>query len=172
MQRTFRHGEETLQVSGSCQGRRVRIETPAGARDFEWEELGPGDYLLRLGNEQQRCVVAREGAQRWLWIGGRVHHLRVATARNRAAARHAPGELVAPMPGQVLQVLVRTGERVAPGQPLVVLEAMKMRFEITAPRTGRVSELRAREGAQVAGGEVLVRLGGEAPEEEPEAEAS
>ena len=158
VERTFTHGNDLLHVSGSRQGEVVRIETEGGPREFAWEELGPGDYLLRAGAEQIRCVVARAGEERWLWIGGRVHHLRVATERGRR--EHAPGagSLVAPMPGQVLQVLVQPGQRVARNETLVVLEAMKMRFEITAPHDGRVSAVSVTAGAQVAGGAPLVAI--------------
>ena len=62
------------------------------------------------------------------------------------------------MPGQVLQVLVQPGQRVTRNETLVVLEAMKMRFEITAPHDGRVSEVSVSAGAQVAGGAPLVAV--------------
>ena len=162
MERIFQHGNELVRISGSRQGQTLRIETNAGVRDFEWEELGPGDYLLRAGPVQQRCVVAREGEEHWLWIDGRVHHLRTASARAGPHGAHAPGDLVAPMPGQVLQVFVRPGEHVTRQQPLVVLEAMKMRYEIVAPRDGRVAQVCVHEGAQVAGGAALVVLEEEA----------
>ncbi|MBF4161139.1 acetyl/propionyl/methylcrotonyl-CoA carboxylase subunit alpha [Nocardioides acrostichi] len=67
----------------------------------------------------------------------------------------ATGSLLAPMPGSVVQVLVEQGAEVSAGQPVVVLEAMKMQHTITAPADGVVSELACQAGVQVASGEVL-----------------
>ena len=64
-----------------------------------------------------------------------------------------------PMPGRVVKILVRTGESVKRGAPLVVLEAMKMQNEIPAPIAGTVREVRVREGDAVSVADVLVRLG-------------
>jgi biotin carboxyl carrier protein len=59
------------------------------------------------------------------------------------------------MPGLVRRVLVEPGAAVAAGQPLLVLEAMKMEQTVTAPADGVVAELRAKAGEQVAAGQVL-----------------
>ncbi|WP_040601055.1 acetyl-CoA carboxylase biotin carboxyl carrier protein subunit, partial [Patulibacter medicamentivorans] len=67
----------------------------------------------------------------------------------------AAGSLTAPLPGTVLRVLAAAGEQVAAGQPLVVLEAMKMEHEITAPVDGTLTELPVAVGDQVDGGQVL-----------------
>ncbi|PRX98596.1 biotin carboxylase N-terminal domain-containing protein [Allonocardiopsis opalescens] len=69
-----------------------------------------------------------------------------------------PGSLLAPMPGSVARVLVSVGEAVAAGQPLLVLEAMKMEHPVAAPAAGRVRELYAGPGAQVGAGAVLAVL--------------
>ena len=66
--------------------------------------------------------------------------------------------IAAPMPGKVVRVLVAAGDSVAPGQGLVVVEAMKMQNELKAPRTGRVLSVAVREGATVAAGEPLVTI--------------
>jgi acyl-CoA carboxylase subunit alpha len=65
------------------------------------------------------------------------------------------GSLLAPMPGLVLRVLVEAGAAVAAGQPLLVLEAMKMEQTVAAPAAGVVAELRAKAGEQVSTGQVL-----------------
>jgi biotin carboxyl carrier protein len=64
----------------------------------------------------------------------------------------------APIPGLVTRVLVKRGEQVEAGQPIVMLEAMKMENEILAPRSGKVVELNAKEGKSVTLGELLVEL--------------
>ncbi len=69
------------------------------------------------------------------------------------------GALVAPMPGVVVRVLAAEGERVAPRQPLVVLEAMKMETPLVSPYEGVVRRILVGEGDRVAGGAVLVELG-------------
>ncbi|HEX6391648.1 MAG TPA: biotin/lipoyl-containing protein, partial [Solirubrobacteraceae bacterium] len=80
------------------------------------------------------------------------------------AAEDAPaGSLTSPMPGLVVRVLAATGEAVTKGQPLLVLEAMKMEHEIAAPADGALSELRVSEGAQVEAGAVLAVIDEPAP---------
>ncbi|MFJ8633952.1 biotin carboxylase N-terminal domain-containing protein [Streptomyces sp. NPDC093568] len=72
-------------------------------------------------------------------------------------AQHAPGSLLAPMPGTVVRVAegLTEGSTVAAGQPLLWLEAMKMEHKITAPATGTLSALNAVPGQQVAVGSLL-----------------
>ncbi len=65
------------------------------------------------------------------------------------------GSLLAPMPGLVLRVLAEVGTAVRPGQPLLVLEAMKMEQTVAAPAGGVLAELRAKPGDQVSPGQVL-----------------
>jgi propionyl-CoA carboxylase alpha chain len=67
----------------------------------------------------------------------------------------AAGSLLAPMPGLVLRVLAEVGAVVTAGQPLLVLEAMKMEQTVTAPAAGVVAELHAKAGDQVSTGQVL-----------------
>jgi biotin carboxyl carrier protein len=87
---------------------------------------------------------------------------RVAKAARRGAGeRGAAGgatNIVAPMPGRIVKVLVKTDETVSARQPLVVVEAMKMENELRAPRGGTVAEVRVREGSSVEANTVLVVL--------------
>jgi acetyl/propionyl-CoA carboxylase alpha subunit len=66
--------------------------------------------------------------------------------------------LTAPMPGTVIRVLVREGDRVQPRQPLVVLEAMKMETPVVSPYAAVVRSVHVAEGDRVAGGALLVEL--------------
>jgi 3-methylcrotonyl-CoA carboxylase alpha subunit len=65
------------------------------------------------------------------------------------------------MPGTVITVSVGEGERVVRGQPLVVIEAMKMEQTLSAPFDGTVMELKVMSGAQVTEGSLLVRIEGD-----------
>ncbi|MDE1820244.1 MAG: biotin/lipoyl-binding protein [Euryarchaeota archaeon] len=70
-----------------------------------------------------------------------------------------PGVPIAPpMPGKVLEVRVKEGEEVVPGQTLLVLEAMKMRNEIQSPGAGKVQGLSVAPGAMVKAKQVLLRI--------------
>jgi propionyl-CoA carboxylase alpha chain len=73
-----------------------------------------------------------------------------------AAAGVAAGAIVAPMPGSVVRVLVAPGDAVVAGQPLVVLEAMKMEHTVAAAVDGAVTEVTVTAGQQVEAGAVLV----------------
>ena len=75
-----------------------------------------------------------------------------------AAAPSGPAPLVAPMPGLVVRVNVAPGDAVQPGQPLVVMEAMKMENELRASAPGRVRRVLATPGTAVEKGAVLVEV--------------
>lgn len=67
-------------------------------------------------------------------------------------------KITAPMPGKVVRILAALGTAVETGQPVLVIEAMKMQNELKAPKTGRVSKLNVGEGAAVEAGQVLAEV--------------
>ncbi|MBA2467333.1 MAG: hypothetical protein H0V46_07000, partial [Sphingomonas sp.] len=87
------------------------------------------------------------------------------TARGSGVAAAGDGAVVAPMPGRVTAVEVAPGEKVAKGQRLLTLEAMKMEHGLVAPFDGTAAEVAAEAGAQVSEGAVLAKI-------EPRVEAS
>ena len=68
------------------------------------------------------------------------------------------GEVVAPMQGTILDLLVGLGQQVAEGEPLIVLEAMKMETKVMAPRSGTVMEMYVGAGDKATAGQILALL--------------
>lgn len=84
-----------------------------------------------------------------------------ASAPPRAAVRpsdEAPGTVLAPLPGLVLRLAVKEGDSVQAGQPILVMEAMKMENVVAAPHHGTVRKIFVGEGAAVGEGDPLVEI--------------
>jgi len=103
-------------------------------------------------------VADEATATTWIFVDGDAWAFRelVASRRSRAAGA-ADGDVRSPMPGTVIQLHVTTGERVRAGQPLVVIEAMKMEHVLVAGHDGTVDVLIG-QGDQVAADEVVARI--------------
>ena len=96
-----------------------------------------------------------------VWLDGELFRLARVAHGAPAAAGGAVGRVTAPMPGAVLDVRVAVGDFVARGQPLVVLEAMKMEHTLRAAAAGRVAAVHVTAGQRVRDGEPLLTLEGE-----------
>ena len=107
---------------------------------------------------RRRLAVGRDGARRYVDADDGHVVFTVLPRHREPDNAAAAGSLVAPMPGAVLRVLADSGDEVRAGQPLVVVEAMKMEHQIQAPVDGRVAEVLVRAGDQVDTGQVLLRL--------------
>lgn len=104
-----------------------------------------------------------EAGTRWIHVDGETLAVRIDAVRPRPPAATRPEWLEAPMPGAVTQVAVGEGDLVAAGQPIVIVEAMKMEHVIRAPHAGRVLALRVRAGDQIEAGAVVAELTPEEP---------
>jgi len=80
------------------------------------------------------------------------------SSRGSVGAAAADGAILAPMPGKVTSVEIKQGEKVAKGQRLLTLEAMKMEHGLVAPFDGVVAELNAKAGAQVQVDALLAKI--------------
>lgn len=74
----------------------------------------------------------------------------------KTSPKEQPGAVLSPMPGMVLRLLVKPGERVEKGKPIVVLEAMKMEMPIESPYAGEVKEIFVFESEMVEAGDLLM----------------
>jgi biotin carboxyl carrier protein len=167
--KTLEHEVELLAHETADGARRFRI----GGQTAEacCEEITPGVYSLLLNGRPyeayvskrpgdapgaagpfvvvvglRRYLVELRGPRRWRRTGSSVE-------------REGPQEIVAPMPGKIVKVLVTEGQEVKRNQGLLVIEAMKMQNELRAPRAGRVERVYMAEGRGVETGARLLRLG-------------
>ena len=125
---------------------------PGGGYALE-RETAPGIWQRMEGNVWQDAK-----GQRHVRVGA----VEATISENRADAAHASTEAAlsptAPMPGLVRQILVKKGDRVTSGQPLAVMEAMKLQLTLSAGGDGVVEALLAAVGDMVSEGAELVKL--------------
>ncbi len=152
-----KHLVELTQKDGRCEvalnGRPVEagavqvspnsVSVMLGGRSFEihLSRSTDGSIKLQCGPHEFSAEVLDPRA----WRGRRQGALEVEGRQ----------EILAPMPGKIVRVLVSAGDAVEAGQGLLVVEAMKMQNEIRSPKNGKVERLMAREGQNVNAGEVL-----------------
>ena len=141
-----RDGSLWLKV-GDVEGALVIGQFPAG--EFKVEFAGARHTLNVYGSHGTAHVFAQQGASKITTIDRLAH---------AGETQAEGGRLTAPMPGKVVSFSVKAGDKVAKGQPLAVMEAMKMEHTIAAPTDGTVEELLYAPGDQVTEGSELLRI--------------
>ena len=161
----------------------LRQQAPAPDQIFDYRvDTQGGIVRVNLGGDDIELAITTKGAQEgwcrtsdgnlhsfcwtWtgnslqLWVDGNVFIFEKVESR-RQVNRESPGiggDIVAPMPGRVAQILVQVGEPVQRGQTVIILESMKMELEIAAQRDGVVKRIPVEPGAQVDKGMRLLEL--------------
>jgi 3-methylcrotonyl-CoA carboxylase alpha subunit len=116
-----------------------------------------GEYAIRLDGAALHGTVRRDGELLHVFTGGQHYTLHYADPMAHAGeVEAAGGRLTAPMPGKVVAVIAKDGQLVKKGEPLVIMEAMKMEHTIAAPSDGLVEEILYQVGDQVADGAPLL----------------
>ncbi|MBL8582981.1 MAG: acetyl/propionyl/methylcrotonyl-CoA carboxylase subunit alpha [Rhizobiaceae bacterium] len=153
----YTHFHPLVRTARLHQGERDLIADVVAGRDGTFSVQMEGSPAVKL-NARDMAPHAEWQGHMAVFEAGAAHvfDLRDPLSAAENALVHA-GDLRAPMPGLVKLVRVQAGESVSKGQPLLVLEAMKMEHAIVAPRDGLVAAVVA-EGAQVTDGTVLVRF--------------
>lgn len=152
----LRHGETDLVVPLIYRPWGYELTLPGGPVEARGTLTADGRLSGEIGTVRRQAGYVRRGADLSLFLGGRAHRLTVVDPLPTDEPEEAASGVVAPMPGTVIAVLVEAGARVTQGQPLVVMEAMKMEHTLKAPANGIVSGLHFTVGALVDEGESLV----------------
>jgi 3-methylcrotonyl-CoA carboxylase alpha subunit len=125
---------------------------------FSSRALGADRHDVSLGDQRWTLAVYAEGERITVFAPHGSLALQEIDPLAHAGEGAAQGRLTAPMPGKVVALLAKVGDKVKAGQPLAVMEAMKMEHTIAAPRDGTVAELLHAVGDQVAEGGELLRF--------------
>jgi len=166
MRWVVRGGGETREVEVERQGERFEVEMDGRSFPVELIRLDGAIASLRFPEDGRSYQITYQRGSNGGWrvaVGQREFDLSVLTPAEATEAVGAsrdggPSRLTAPIPGKVVAVKVSPGDEVSPGQPLVVLEAMKMENELAADQPGRVAVVHVSDGATVASGELLIEL--------------
>lgn len=154
-------------ISLNRAGERAIVVVDGRDYDLEVRELARGEYLLVKGSTVFKCRVevkhdrTSPGELFEVVVRGRDYDVSVIDPRRlrstQSAGTHHAGaaEIVSPMPGKIVRVLVEAGAQVEVGAGIVVVEAMKMQNEMKAPKAGVVVSINTEEGATVNAGDVL-----------------
>jgi len=157
----------------------MKLRIDGADLEVSWRQAGPEDYRVSVESWRAEVRVAEhEPGHICLVIDGVYRRFRMTEAGSRVYVhsihgdhsvrrlpRYPEAELASgyetadsPMPGQVLRVLVEVGQRISAGDPLVVLEAMKMEQTLRAAIDGQVESVLVRAGDVVAPGDILVHI--------------
>jgi biotin carboxyl carrier protein len=154
------HSVELVRV-----GERLRCYVDGRVLEADAVEVTPGGYSILMGGEslevrvEHRAEAGADGLR--VIVGDQEFATSVRDPRqwrrHRGAAAEAEGrqQVLAPMPGKIIRVLVKAGDSIEMKQGLMVVEAMKMQNEIRSPKSGTVERLMVTEGQAVNTGQVL-----------------
>ena len=153
------HGVHEIDILRGRDGGYVAAVDSSELR-FEIDELGRDAIRFRTDGMMESARFLRDGDRLYLLHRGTTIAVRDLTlaAPTSAAAAGGDGKVRAAMNGRVVAVLVKPGEQVTLGQPVMTLEAMKMEHVHTAGVAGTVSAIDVAEGEQVTTGRIVVEI--------------
>jgi 3-methylcrotonyl-CoA carboxylase alpha subunit len=155
---TFADGETRHDIAMRRNGDAWSVTLPTGTTSARITNRG-GRLAIATPEAEFTATVVRDGEERHVFCHGQQRKLSLVDPLAHAGEEEAHGgHLMAPMSGTVVAVMVKAGDRVARGAPLMILEAMKMEHTIAAPKAGVVSAVNFRAGERVKEGADLVDI--------------
>jgi geranyl-CoA carboxylase alpha subunit len=127
-------------------------------RNAQWSDEDRARLTVECDGMRETVTIAAQSETLHVFHAGEAWTFEQISARKRRLDEEGTGSVTAPMTGRILELAVREGDRVEPGQRLLALEAMKMEYTLVAPVGGTVAEIRAQAGGQADKGALLVRI--------------
>jgi 3-methylcrotonyl-CoA carboxylase alpha subunit len=155
---TFVDAEDEFRVRVRFLEGGLRLAIGTRELAFAGEQLVDSLWRIHLDGHSYTARAVRSGAEWHIFHDGAYRRLTLRAELAGLDEDTAIGSLAAPMPGKIVKLLVEAGAKVAKGQALLILEAMKMEHTITAPSDGIVEEIHYRPGEQVLEGAQLITL--------------
>ncbi len=131
------------------------LELPSGEHQIDGS-LNGEKLSVDLNGEKFKAKVVAEGNKLSIFVDDQLHQLEIHQEGQGVQEEESAANFSAPMPGTIVAVMVNAGDHVEQGQPLLVMEAMKMEHTIKAPADGTVTEVYFSEGDLVEDGAELV----------------
>lgn len=116
---------------------------------------------LMVDGEIQLALTEQVGADLWVSSKGwsyKIKNFGVNRPKLKKKSATGSGSITAPMPGQILKVLVKNDDQVEEGQALFMVEAMKMEHTLKAPYAGTVADLNFKAGDSVSSSDVILKI--------------
>ncbi len=140
-----------------------RVHTGARSTEYQCHLVSPGTRVLLEGQVPRLVHFVKTDGAYHVFVAGETFLLspplpssRQESTRQGAVSR--AGQICAPMPGRLLKLLAREGQRVAPGDRLAIVEAMKMEHEVRSPVAGIIRKVNFPEDTLVDTGQPLVEI--------------
>ena len=152
----LRHSEQDVVIPLIFRPWGYELSLPGGKLEARGTLSDDGRLCAELGPVRRNIGFVHRGGEISLFVEGRCHRLSIVDPLPSDAPEAPAGGVVASMPGVITAVLVEAGAKVVKGQPLVVMEAMKMEHTLKAPSDGTVVQVLYAVGALVDDGASLV----------------
>jgi len=152
-------GQKEVKVSLNAAGENLfRVSVGDSAYDVSAEFIGQEEILLNIDGRIFNVIVHSNSLSHSVFVNGRLFRIEKRSALKilrEEKGRQKKRDVKITMPGRVVQVLAAPGDEVQEGQPILVLEAMKMQNEIKAPQAGKIARVCFRAGDYVEASSIL-----------------
>ena len=157
-------GEKIHAIHIEPEGKHYQVVVDGVPHLVDLRQPEPSVFSMLIEGKSYEVFISRNGSEITVSLSGQSYQSRLAESsqRNQYDAGRTESlhrnEIVAPMPGKIVSILVAKGAQVEQGDGVIIVEAMKMENELKAPRSGQVAEIYVQPHELVAAKQPLIRL--------------